>query len=369
MSEINDQIIKLTHALEQIRSKESAIYFLTMDTKGQAKASVALIYDIVKELISTGYNAKIMHEKTDFHDVTSWLGEGYKNIPHVSIESKQVEVVISDLVIIPEVFGHVLEQTKNMPCEKIILSQAYDYILETLPPGLSWRNYGVGTCITTSKTQKDYIESIMGKLDYLEITPGISEWFKKSEYPQPPLISIHTREPRDTMKIIKSFYLKFPQFKWITFRDLRNLTKKKFAEDLSESFVSVWVDDISGFGTFPLESMKCGIPVIGKIPNLKPDWMTEENGIWSHDVNQIVDVLGNFVQKWMEDELPQELYDEIEKSVKKYREEDFKASVLNTFNSISDRKILEFRRNLEKLTPVGPEDETLEGSVNELYNN
>ena len=30
----NDQIIKLTHALEKLRSKEAAIYFLTMDTKG-----------------------------------------------------------------------------------------------------------------------------------------------------------------------------------------------------------------------------------------------------------------------------------------------------------------------------------------------
>ena len=154
MSETNDQIIKLTHALEKLRSKEAAIYFLTMDTKGTAKASVTLIYDIVKELRNAGYNAMIMHEKTDFHDVTTWLGDGYKDIPHVSIEAKQVEVIISDLVIIPEVFGHVLEQTQSMPCEKIILSQSYDYILETLPPGMTWRNYGVNTCITTSNTQK-----------------------------------------------------------------------------------------------------------------------------------------------------------------------------------------------------------------------
>tara|TARA_Y100000310_G_scaffold162144_1_gene162084 strand:+ start:6260 stop:7369 length:1110 start_codon:yes stop_codon:yes gene_type:complete len=369
MSEINDQIIKLTHALEKTKSKESALYFLTMDTKGHAKASVALIYDIVKELINAGYNANIMHEKEDFQDVTPWLGDEYKDIPHVSIESKQVQVNICDLVIIPEVFGHVLEQTQKMPCEKIILSQAYDYVLETLPPGMAWRNYGVNTCITTSAKQKDYLQPLMGTLEYLEVTPFINDSFKKYEYPQPPLISIHTREPRDTMKIIKSFYLKFPQFKWITFRDLRNLPRKKFAEDLSESFVSIWVDDISGFGTFPLESMKCGVPVIGKVPNLKPEWMTEENGIWPYEFNQIVDILGNFVQKWLEDDLPKELYGEMEEISKKYSKENFKTSLLNVFNSINERKTLEFRRNLEKLTPVGPQDSTLEGSVNELYNN
>ena len=241
--------------------------------------------------------------------------------------------------------------------------------METLPPGLNWRNYGVGTCLTTSKTQVDYLTSLMGNLNYYEITPGIDDMFRKHELPQPPLISIHTREPRDTMKIIKSFYLKYPQFKWITFRDLRNLPRKKFAEDLSESFVSVWVDDISGFGTFPMESMKCGIPVIGKVPNLKPEWMTEDNGIWSYDFNQMVDVLGNFVQKWLEDEIPVELYNDMEKTVEKYKKDNFIDSVLDTFKNINERKILDVRRNLEKLTPVGPQDETLEGSVNELYNN
>ena len=365
----NDQIIKLTHALEKLRSKEAAIYFLTMDTKGHAKASVALTYDIVKELRKNNYNAIIMHEKNDYHDVTTWMGEEYKDIPHVSIESKQVEVIISDLVIIPEVFGHVLEQTQEMPCEKIILSQAYDYALETLPPGLTWRNYGVGTCITTSQKQVDYLKTLMGNLNYYQITPYIKEVFKKYENPQPPLISIHTRDARDTMKIIKSFYLKFPQFKWITFRDLRNLPTNKFAEDLTESFVSVWVDDVSGFGTFPLESMKCGVPVIGKVPNLKPDWMKEDNGIWTYEFNQIVDILGNFVQKWLEDELPEALYNDMEKTHKEFSREKFEESLIGVFNAINERKITEVRRNLEKLTPVGPEDNTLEGSVNELYKN
>ena len=356
----NEQIIKLTHALQNLRDKEAAIYFLTMDTKGTAKASVSFIYDMVKELINLGYNAIIMHEKEDFHDVTTWLGEDYGGVPHVSIESKKVEVVISDLVIIPEVFGHVLEQTKEMPCEKIILSQAYDYILETIPPGMTWPSYGVYNALTTSTGQTEYLKTLMTNVSYREITPKISDEFKKSESPQPPLISIHTREPRDTMKIIKSFYIKYPQFKWITFRDLRNLKRDKFAEDLSESFISVWVDDVSGFGTFPLESMKCGVPVIGKVPNLKPDWMTEDNGIWSYEFNQVVDILGSFVQKWLEDELPEELYKAMDDTVENYTDEVFKTSVSSVFTEIYDKKINEVRRNLEKLTPVTETEEVEE---------
>ena len=356
MSNINEQIIKLTHALEKLRDKSAAIYFLTMDTKGIARAATSLTYDMVKELRNNGYNAQIMHEKEDFHDVTSWLGSDYKDIPHVSIESKTVQVTVSDLVIIPEVFGHVLEQTKTMPCEKMILCQSYDYMLETLPPGMVWNNYGVYNCLSTSQEQIEYLKTIMTNVNYMEITPILSGTFDKLESPQPPIISIHTRDPRETMKIIKAFYIKFPQFKWITFRDLRNLPRNKFADDLAESCVSVWVDDISGFGTFPLESMKCGVPVIGKVPNLKPGWLNEDNGIWTYELNKIVDILGSYIQKWLEDDIPNELYEAMEDTVAQFDDEKFKSSLMSTFDSIFDRKIKEVRMNLEKLTPVGPQD-------------
>ena len=353
MNKINEQVIKLTHALDVLRKKEAAIYFLTMDTKGHAKASVTLTYDVVKELRNLGYNAQIMHEKKDFHDVTTWLGSDYSNIPHVSIESKTVQVHMSDLVIIPEIFGHVLEQTKEMPCEKMIFSQSYDYVLETLPPGMTWPVYGAHRALTTSTAQQKYLQELMSTVTFQQIIPKIGERFVKSDKPQPPLIAVHTREPRDTMKIIKSFYLKFPQFKWITFRDLKGLTVDKFAEDLSESFVSVWVDDISGFGTFPLESMKCGVPVIGRVPNLKPDWLTEDNGIWTYDTNGIVDILGQFVQKWLEDEIPQDLYTSMEKTIKEnFTEDTFKNSVSTVFDEIYNRKMKDLDIQLNKLTDI-----------------
>ena len=106
------------------------------------------------------------------------------------------------------------------------------------------------------------INSMMPNVQLENIKLYIPDYFKKCEKPQPPTISIHTRDSRDTHKVIKSFYVKFPQYKWISFRDLRNLSREKFAEDLSQSSCAVWIDELSGFGTFPLESMKCGVPVI-----------------------------------------------------------------------------------------------------------
>ena len=363
------QIVTLTKGLDAVKSNKGRIFFLTLDTKGLAKAAIAYNYEMVKALNDLGFDAYIMHEKADYQSVESWLGKEMSSLPHVSIESKEVKVQISDLVIIPEVFGHVLEQTKEMPCEKMIFCQSYDYIFETLPPGMTWPAYNVHRCITTSEKQGEMITSMMPNVEVNNIKMFIPDYFKKSEKPQIPMIAVHTRDARDTHKIIKGFYVKFPQYKWITFRDLRNLSREKFAEDLSNSCIAVWVDDESGFGTFPLEAMKCGIPVIGKVPNLAPEWIDEKNGIWTYEYNKIIDVLGSFVNKWLEDEVPTELYEEMGKTVEPYTKENFIDSVNTLFNNIMTRKEKEIRIQLEKLTPVGPQDNIEKGSVSELYNN
>ena len=103
--------------------------------------------------------------------------------------------------------------------------------------------------------------------------------------------------------------------------------------------------------------MKCGVPVIGKVPNLKPDWLTEDNGIWTYDTNGIVDILGQFVQKWLEDEIPEELYSSMEKTIKEYTEDKFKASVSTVFHEIYDRKTKEIEIQLEKFNTIGVEDD------------
>ena len=40
-----------------------------------------------------------------------------------------------DFIVVPEVFGYVMEQIKNLPCGKIVLTQNYNHIVETLQPG------------------------------------------------------------------------------------------------------------------------------------------------------------------------------------------------------------------------------------------
>jgi len=222
--------------------------------------------------------------------------------------------------------------------------------METLQPGLSWSDYGFLKCITTSEEQKTQIESVMKNVTFDVIEPYISPIFSEKEKPSKPIVSIHTRDQRDTMKIIKTFYLKYPQYRWVTFRDMRGLNQEEFSEYLKDSFVSVWVDDVSGFGTYPIESMMCGTPVIGKIPNLKPGWMTENNGIWVDSFNSMVDVLAEFLQNWLEDNINEDLYEIIVNDSRKFSDyESFSTNTKNIFEKYINLRLQTFEEQYKRL--------------------
>lgn len=311
--------------LKKLEDKNFGFYFFVMDTKNNPVGWVANVYEHAKVLNDLGYKSYILHEKNEYSSVGTWLGEEYASLPHISIESQELKVSPADFLIIPEIFANMMEQTSKMPCKRIVLSQCYDYILEILNLGSSWSDYGITDVITTTEKQKSYIASLFPSLNIDVVPVSIPEYFTKSSKPQKPIVAISTRKQEDMLKIVKTFYLKNPLFKWVTFRDLRGIPKKNFAKTLSESCVSVWVDDISSFGTFPIESMKCGVPVIGKIPNMLPEWMEEsddqnnliikDNGIWTNDFLKISDLIATYVRLWLEDNIPSELYEKIEASI------------------------------------------------------
>jgi hypothetical protein len=223
-------------------------------------------------------------------------------------------------------------------------------MLETMSPGVTWSQHGFMKCITTSEYQKKLLLEIMKNTSFDIVEPFISEKFTKKTKPSKPIISIHTREPRDTAKIIKTFYLKYPQYRWITFRDMRGISMDDFSNFLKESYLSVWVDNESAFGTYPLECMVSGTPVIGKVPNLKPEWLTEENGVWTYQFNDIVDVVANFTQNWLEDNISETLYENMKLTSDKFTDKGgFENNVIELFNHYFSTRSDMFSEQLEKI--------------------
>ena len=340
---------KVLKSIEVLKNKQARIYFLTQDTKGNAKASVRFIYQVAKTLKDAGFNPIILHEKNDYAGVAKWLGEEYMNIPHRVIEGQNLEISPEDFLIVPEIFGFMMEQVKQLPCAKVVLAQSYAYIVETLQPGQSWSQYGFFKCLTTTNNQKEYIEKVMRQSTFDIIKPYISENFYPKSQPPMPIVGIHTKEQSDSINIIKTFYLKFPQYRWFTFRDLRGLTEVEFSNSLRDCFVSVWIDDESGFGTFPLESMKSNVPVIGKVPNLLAEWMTEDNGIWITDKTLFADVIADFIQNWLEDNIKPEMYEEIKKTADKYsNKQEFESSVTTLFTKFLINRADSFEEQIIK---------------------
>jgi glycosyltransferase involved in cell wall biosynthesis len=230
-----------------------------------------------------------------------------------------------------------------------VLCQSGDWVTETLSPGQNWSTLGFTKSIITSEWLKGYVSPIMKGVSYDIIEPVISDKFSVSKYPAKPIIAVHSREQRDGVNLIKKFYLKFPQFRWITFRDMRSQTEEEFSNTLKECCLSVWMDTQSSFGTFPLESMASNCPVVGLVPDIKPTWMDENNGIWTKDGDKLIDMIADYIQNWVEDNISEKLYEDGLNTSSKYQNlEKFNTSVVNLFTSYLTFRVDTFSQQLNK---------------------
>jgi hypothetical protein len=347
-NKIDDVKVYIQDGIDKLNEKDVTFYFFTLDCKGIPNAGIANIYEHVKLLREIGLKSAILHEKNDYTSVESWLGDEYSDLPHYSIESQEIKVGISDFLIIPEIFSNVMEQTMNMPCKRLVFSQSYDYILELLMPGKTWFDYGLTDCVTTSEKQKEYIDNLFsGVIDTKVVPVAIPDYFKESGKLQKPIVAISCRDNKDLLRIFKTFYVKYPHLKWISFRDMKELPREDFARELSDCCLSVWIDDISSYGTFPLESIKCGVPVIGKVPNLQPEWMTNDNGMWTYDILKIPEMIATYVQLWLEDALQGEVIENMKKT-KIYTTDEQKSKVEEIYNYFIQKRITELENKLPK---------------------
>lgn len=349
---------QITDAIERLDNKKFGLYFFALDTKGNPTAGIANIYEHVKVLNELGFMATILHEKNDYHGVQDWLGEEYAKLPHISIESQNLNIAGTDFVIVPEIFANVMDQIKGFPCKKIVFSQSYFYALELLPIGKRWGDYGFSDVITTSQKQATYLSHLFPQINTHVIPVGIPSYFKPTKQKKQPIVTIVSRDQSDALKIVKSFYLQFPTYKWVTFKDLRGLPRKTFAEELGKACLAIWVDDVSGFGTFPIEAIECDTPVIGKIPTLVPEWMEEpndkigeititNNGVWTNNFLNIPELIATYMKVWLEDSVPTDLLDGMAKTKGRYSEENQKIKIEEVYTTLVANRRAEFEKMLE----------------------
>ena len=343
MSEKDLKVIEnIEKEISKIDKKENRIYFFVIDTKGVPSGSLEYIYNLALILKNEGYDVSMLHTEEEFVGVGAWLGEEYANLPHFNVNKGEVGTAPSDLLFIPEIYSQVMNQTKNLPCKRVAILQNYDYVVEQMPYAAQWGDFGIMEGITNSDYQAAELNEVFPYVKLKKVTPYISKIFGNTIAPKKMVINVISKDQSDIKKIVKPFYWKYPFFKWVSFKELRNLSKEDFAKELREGAVTVIVDETASFMYSALESMKSGSITMVKVPNTTLDWANGEElpncCVWFNDYDTLHKQIASVVRSWITDKVPPVLTEETKKVLSNFSEEKTKAEILEYVTDVLGKR-------------------------------
>lgn len=341
--------------IQKIEDKNFNVFFFVLDTQGHPSGSLEYIYQTALTLKNNGYNVTMLHnEPNDFIGVSDWLGEKYNVLEHKNIEKENVEINACDFLFIPEIFSDVMSQTKKLPCKRVALIQNYNYLSEFMPIAGDFNSMRINDAITTTNAQKEIIHSYFPNLNIRVVQPSISKIFRQTDTPKKLIINIVSKKQENVFRIIKPFYWKNPMYKWVSFRELRDLDHETLSNALIESPITICIDEDTNFGYVPLEALRCGSIVLAKVPNTFSDWNIDNNKLtnaclWFDSVDDVPDILSTLVYNWLMDTIPEEVYKNSHKLDNLYTPETQENEILYTYDNIFKERISEFKEVLTQI--------------------
>ena len=256
--------------IDKIDKKKNKIYFFVIDTKGVSSGSLEYIYNLALILKNEGYDVSMLHTEEEF------VGVGTSP---------------SDVLFIPEIFSQVMNQTRNLPCKKVAILQNYDYVVEQMPYAAQWGDFGIMEGITNSDYQAAELNEAFPYVKLRKVRPFISKIFGTTIEPKKMVINVIAKDQSDIKRIVKPFYWKYPHFKWVSFKELRNLSKEEFAKELREGAITIVVDETASFMYSALEAMKSGSITMVKVPTTTVDWASGDElpncCVWFNDYDTL----------------------------------------------------------------------------------
>ena len=95
--------------------------------------------------------------------------------------------------------------------------------------------------------------------------------------------------------------------------------------------------------------MKTGTPVIGIQPELVPEWMNENNGIWVKDEIILPDLLADWAQNWLEDNISEEVYNNIQSTADSLQSRElYESKIVSLFESYLNNRALQMEEQISK---------------------
>lgn len=363
---------RVTDAIRSIEDKDFTMYFFVADSRNTPNASMEYIYQLAKTVSDIGYkvcmvyqlNREYTQEEIDelnqkeeplddnrmFIGVREWLGDEYADLPHQNISLGNFAVSPQDFLFIPEAFSALMFQTHQLKtsCKRIAIMQNMDYVTDMIPFGVEWANYGIHDAVATSQLQlsllRDSFPYVKGKV----LPTYIPDYFRKPVKPKNLAVNILSKSQNEVNRVLKTFYWQYPTFRFVPMRPINNASRKKFAEMLQEGSITIWMDSKTAFGNSALEAMRCDNIVIGKVPELIPEWMGDENGlkdngVWFTNISDVPKILAEVINAWINDDVPQELTDAMAETNKQYTYEQWLANVKDYVDTIIKERIEELK--------------------------
>ena len=344
--------------ISRIDKRENKIYFFVIDTKGVPSGSLEYIYNLALMAKEEGYDVAMLHTEEEFEGVASWLGEEYASLPHYNVNKGEVGTSPSDLLFIPEIYSQVMNQTKNLPCKRVVILQNYDFVVEQMPYAAQWGDFGIMEGITNSDYQAAEINEVFPYVKLTKVTPYISKVFGTTIEPKKMVINVIAKDQSDIKKIVKPFYWKYNHLRWVSFKELRNLPKLEFAKALREGAITIIVDEDASFMYSALEAMKSGSIVMVKVPTTEVDWASTDElpncCVWFNDYDTLHKQIASVVRAWITDKVPPVLAEEAKKTAEKYTRENSKKEFMGYVEKALGKRKKEME---ELLTQVKKQEE------------
>jgi len=354
-----NMIKTVENSIKNLKDKNFNIYFFVLDTEGNPSGSLEYIYQTAYILKNNGYNVTMLHNKeNEFIGVGKWLGSKYAELPHKNVEKENVEINAWDFLFIPEIFTDVMARTKKLPCKKVAIIQNYNYLSEFMPISTDFEGLRIKDAITTTNVQKEIIEKYFPSMNVHVVSPSIGKVFRNSDEPRKLIINVISRNQENIFRVMKPFYWKHPEYKWVSFRELRGFEQETLSNALRESPITVWIDENTNFGFAALEALRCGDIVLAKIPNTPSDWNYEvKDGvktftdacIWFDSIDDVPDMIATLVYNWTMDSIPEQIFENTHKFDNLYTPETQEKEVLHVYNEIFSKREKDFEEVLGQI--------------------
>lgn len=352
--------------ISKMENKENKLLFYIFDTKGNPSGSLEYIYNLALMAKNNGYEVEMLYqnenEEDDFVGVGDWLSEEYSSLPHLNITKDEVKVSPSDILFIPEIFFNVMNQCKSLPCKKVAIMQNINFLTEQTPISAQWGDVDIFDCIVNTKENAELIKSLFPYVNTHLVNPIVKDMFHDTIAPKKMVINIVTRQQSVINKIVKPFYWRHPEYKWVSFTDLRGYNKEKFADELRNCAATIWVDEDTEFGLSCLEAMKSQSIVLAKIPNRIPSWAITEDGkltdgcLWFDDFHTLPDKIAAIVRAIITDKVPENFLSEAKNISEKYNYTASNKSFTNAIDTMIEHRINDMKNLVEKTNLISEEE-------------